>query len=156
MADRLSFTLHELVAELEAYADDVLRERYDVSFSHFQLLAVLADVEPADMTTLARCLGVTKAAVSKRVPALVGGGWVTARSVAGGGRSIHLSLTSRSAAVVRDAGAALDAEFNALLRDPAVAEDSIDPARLNRQLEALTAVVSKRSAERAATSEVPA
>ena len=87
MSDRLTFTLHELIAELDAYADGVLRSGYGVSFNHFQFLAVLADTEPTDMTTLARCLGVTKAAVSKRVPGLVDGSWIEAGSPVGAART---------------------------------------------------------------------
>lgn len=148
MSGRITFTLHELVAELDAYADDVLRARHGVSFNHFQFLAVLSDVEPADMTTLARCLGITKAAVSKRVPALVDGGWITADSPPGSGRSIQLSLAPKGAALVAQAGAELEAEFAAMLADPALAGDPIDTPRLNRQLIALTALVQNRAAAR--------
>ena len=138
MSDRLTFTLHELVAELDAYADAALRAGYGVSYNHFQFLAVLYDAEPADMTTLAHCLGVTKAAVSKRVPSLVDAGWITAESPAGAGRSILLSLTPRGTALVRDAGDVLEREFAAMIAHPSLASDAIDAARLNAQLAALT------------------
>lgn len=143
MSDRLTFTLHELVAELDAYADGILRRDHGVDFSHFQFLAILSDVAPVDMTTLARCLGVTKAAVSKRVPGLVDGGWIEARS--GGGRSILLTLTPRGAALVAAAGAALETAFTDMVRNHAIA-DPIDVPRLNGQLAALTAVVRAKSA----------
>lgn len=156
MSDRISFTLHELVAELDAYADDVLRARHGVSFSHFLFLAVLSDVEPADMTTLARCLGITKAAVSKRVPALVDDDWITADSPPGSGRSIRLALAPKGAELVERAGAELEAEFGAMLADPELSDDPIDVPHLNRQLVALTAVVQRRAALRPArTSETP-
>ena len=146
MSDRLTFTLHELIAELDAYADAALRTRYGVTYNHFQFLAVLYDAEPADMTTLAHCLGVTKAAVSKRVPALVEDGWITAQSRPGGGRSILLSLTPRGTALVRDAGAGLEREFAAMLADPALGGDPIDAPRLNAQLVALTAFIQQQPA----------
>lgn len=141
MSDRLSFTLHELVAEIDAYADGVLRSRYGVGYNHFQFLAILADVEPSDMTRLARCLGVTKAAVSKRVPALVEEGWIIADSPAGTGRSVLLSLTPKGAALVRDAGAVLERDFADMLAAPALAGDPIDAARLNAQLNNLLAFI---------------
>lgn len=152
VSERITFTIHELVAELDAYADDVLGEHYGVSFNHFEFLAVLSDVEPADMTTLARCLGVTKAAVSKRVPALVAGEWITARSEVGGGRSILLSLAPKGAELVREAGAALESEFAEMLVDPALADDPIDVPSLNRQLVGLTALVQQKNAARASRS----
>ena len=138
MSDRLTFTLHELIAELDAYADSALRGGYGVSYNHFQFLAVLFDAEPADMTTLAHCLGVSKAAVSKRVPSLVEGGWITAESPTGAGRSILLSLTPKGTALVRDAGEVLEREFAAMIAHPSLASDAIDSPRLNAQLSALT------------------
>lgn len=153
MSARITFTLHELVAELDAYADDILGAQYGVSFNHFEFLAVLSDVEPADMTALARCLGVTKAAVSKRVPALVAGGWITARTETGGGRSVLLTLSPKGADLVRDAGAALETEFATMLGDPALSDDPIDVPRLNRQLVALTALVQQKSAAHVARSQ---
>lgn len=141
MSDRLTFTLHELIAELDAFADASLHTGWGVTFNHFQFLAVLYDAEPADMTTLAHCLGVTKAAVSKRVPALVEDGWITAQSQPGAGRSILLSLTPKGTALVRDAGAVLEREFAAMLAHPALGDDPVDAPRLNAQLVALTAFI---------------
>jgi DNA-binding MarR family transcriptional regulator len=141
VSDRLTFTLHELLAELDAFADAALRAGYGVTFNHFQFLAVLYDAEPADMTTLAHCLGVTKAAVSKRVPALVEDGWISAQSPPGAGRSVLLSLTPRGTELVRDAGAVLEREFAAMLGHPALGDDPIDAPRLNAQLVALTALI---------------
>ena len=159
MSDRLTFTLHELLAELDAFADAALRSGYGVTFNHFQFLAVLYDAEPADMTTLAHCLGVTKAAVSKRVPALVEDGWITAQSRPGAGRSILLSLTPKSTELVRDAGAVLEREFAAMLTHPALGDDPIDAPRLNAQLAALTAFIQKQPSPRglaADPEEIPA
>jgi len=142
----LTFTLHELIAELDAFADTALQAGYGVTFNHFQFLAVLYDHEPVDMTTLARCLGVTKAAVSKRVPGLVEDGWITAASQPGGGRSILLALTPKGTALVRDAGEVLEREFAAMLTHPSLAGDPIDVPRLNSQLVALTAFIQQQPA----------
>lgn len=143
MAARITVTLHELVAELDIYADAVLRERHGVSFNLFEFLATLAELGPIDITGLARCLRVTKAAVSKRVPALVADGWISTES--GGGRRIVLSLTAKGAALVETAGGELEAEFAAMLADrrldPAVSPAAIDADRLNLHLTALTAIV---------------
>lgn len=139
MSERLTFTLHELISAMDAHADAILRARFGVSFSHFEFLAILADVEPSDMTNLAACLGITKAGVSKRVPALVAEGWIA--SEPGVGRSILLSLTAKGGALVRDAGAVLEREFGELLTDPALDDDPIDIPRLNRQLVRLTTLV---------------
>lgn len=143
MASRVTVTLHELVAELDIYADAVLRERHGVSYNLFEFLATLAEIGPVDITGLARCLRVTKAAVSKRVPGLVADGWVAAD--AGGGRRIVLSLSEKGTELVQTAGGELESEFTAMLADPrldpAVSPAAIDGARLNDHLTTLTDIV---------------
>ncbi len=143
MAERITVTLHELVAELDIYADAHLREHHGVSYNLFELLATLAETAPIDITGLARCLRVTKAAVSKRVPALVADGWITADG--GEGRRIVLGLTPRGAALVRIAGGELEAEFAALFADPRLdprrSAGAVDPATLNAHLSTLTEII---------------
>ena len=143
MAERITVTLHELVAELDIYADAHLREHHGVSYNLFELLATLAETAPIDITGLARCLRVTKAAVSKRVPTRVADGWITADG--GEGRRIVLGLTPRGADLVRIAGGELEAEFAGMLAEmrngPASAGDPIDDGALNAHLARLTDIV---------------
>lgn len=143
MADRITVTLHELVGELDLFADAWLRERHGVSFNLFEVLATLAERAPIDITGLAHCLRVTKAAVSKRVPALVADGWITATP--GDGRRVVLALTARGAELVRVAGGELEAAFTEMLADPrldpAHSPTGIEPADLNAHLSILTEIV---------------
>ena len=143
MAERITVTLHELVAELDIYADAHLREHHGVSYNLFELLATLAETAPIDITGLARCLRVTKAAVSKRVPTLVADGWITADG--GEGRRIVLGLTPRGADLVRIAGGELEAEFAGMLAEmrdgPAAAGEPIDDGALNAHLARLPDIV---------------
>ncbi|MBN9213764.1 MAG: transcriptional regulator [Microbacterium sp. SCN 70-200] len=143
MASRITVTLHELVAELDVYADGVLHARYGVSFNLFEFLATLAERGPIDITGLAHCLRITKAAVSKRVPALVADGWI--RADRGNGRRVVLSLTPKGADLVQRAGGELEAEFTEMLADPrldpAVSPGAIDTTLLNTHLTTLTAIV---------------
>lgn len=144
VAERITFTLHHLVGALDAYADGVLLARHGVTFNHFHFLAVLSEEEPVDMTTLAACLGITKAAVSKRVPSLVRDGWIATSSEPGSGRRVLLSLTSRGADLVRLAGGELDLEFREMWHEAELDGDTIDIARTNRLLEALIERVQQR------------
>ncbi|MBF4561578.1 MarR family transcriptional regulator [Microbacterium sp. VKM Ac-2870] len=143
MAARLTVTLHELVGELELFADAWLRQKHGVSFNLFEILATLAERAPIDITGLAHCLRVTKAAVSKRVPTLVADGWITA--TAGEGRRIVLELTSTGAELVRIAGGELEVEFTQMLADPRLdpvrSGTGITPAALNAHLSVLTDIV---------------
>lgn len=143
MASRITVTLHELVGELDIYAENVLRTQYGVSFKLFEFLATLSELGPIDITGLARCMRVTKAAVSKRVPALVDDGWI--RTEAGGNRRIVLSLTQKGADFVRHAGGDLEQRFTAMLADPrldpAISPGAVDATSLNTHLTTLTAIV---------------
>lgn len=142
MADRITVTLHELVAELDIAADDYLRQRHGVSFNLFELLVTLTDIAPVDITGLARCLRVTKAAVSKRLPSLTADGWVTTEP--GQGRQVLLQPTPATLEVVRVAGGELEDYFETLLADSRLDPNGptgIPPHRLNAHLSELTRIV---------------
>lgn len=141
MADRITVTLHELVAELDLYADDYLQRHHGISFNLYETLAVLVEKAPIDITGLARCLRITKAAVSKRLPHLISDGWISASP--GQGRQIILAPSEQTIALVRDAGGELEAHFATMLADPRVtaAPGAVSPTTLNNQLSALTDIV---------------
>ena len=143
MAARITVTLHELVAELDLFADAYLREHHGVGFNLFEFLATLAEAQPIDITGLARCLRITKAAVSKRVPVLVAAGWITTRSERG--RRVLISLTSQGAELVERAGGELEDRFTDMLADPRLdprhTPGALDPNALHEHLSTLTRVV---------------
>lgn len=141
MAQRVTVTLHELVSALDGYADGILQARHGVSFPHFAFLAALAEEQPIDITHLAQCLGVTKAAVSKRVPAMVDGGWVQTSVDPANARRVVLSLTDKGAALVREAGGELEGLFTEVFADPQLAAMGIDVPNLNAQLALLTTLI---------------
>ncbi|WP_345801758.1 helix-turn-helix domain-containing protein [Microbacterium sp. AZCO] len=144
MADRITVTLHHLVSLMDSYADEMLRERHGVSFSQFQFLSAVAELQPVDITTLARCLFVTKAAVSKRVPSLVADGWIVAEDDPHHGRRVLLTLTPGALQLVITAGGGLDDQFTALFADPRLGAEGIDVAQLNHQLETLMELVTEK------------
>lgn len=144
MAERITFTLHHLVAELDAYADALLQSRYGVTFSTFSFLAAAADVEPVDITTLARCLAVTKAAVSKRVPALVADGWITTSGDPHHGRRVLISLTPAAHDLVRVAGGELEKDFGDLFTHPRVRDAGLDPAAFGTHLSLLIGLLAEK------------
>ncbi len=141
MSDKITFTVHELVAELDAAADSMLTSRYDITISQFEFIATLVDNEPADITSLAHCLRVSKAAVSKRVPGMVKAGLITVRDDPHHGRRLLVEATDRARDLVERAGRDLDQQFIALLEHPDA--QGIDPVALNEQLTTLTALLKK-------------
>lgn len=135
MSDKITFTLHELVSELDNAADSLLTRRYGITASQFVFIATLVDYEPADVTTLARCLRVSKAAVSKRTPGLVKAGLITLSEDPNHGRRVLVSATERAHELVESAGHELETQFAHLLQHPDARD--IDPDVLNRQLTTL-------------------
>lgn len=113
VADRITVTLHELVALLDAYADDVLRAEHGITFGDYRYLATLAELDRPDITELARCLMLTRAAVSKHLPALEGRGWVERSADPAHARRVVVGLTPAGVRVVEEAGGRLDADFAA-------------------------------------------
>jgi DNA-binding MarR family transcriptional regulator len=144
VSDRITVTLHHLISLMDSYADEMLQSAHGVTFSQFQFLAAVADLQPVDITTLARCLFVTKAAVSKRVPSLVAEGWITTSDDPQHGRRVLLTLTPRALQLVVTAGGGLDDQFTSLFSDPRLGAEGIDVAHLNRQLETLIDLVTEK------------
>ena len=142
MADRITVTLHELVALLDAYAEDLLGREHGLTFGEFRYLATLAELDQPDVTELARCLTLTKAAVSKRLPHLEAAGWVQRRSDPDHGRRVVLGLTTAGAALVDRAGGHLEREFTDLLDD--ARDTGLDVERLHAELRTIVRLVEGR------------
>ena len=142
MSDRITVTLHELVSAMDSYADDYLRRHHGVGYNLFSVLAALVELAPLDISQLARALRISKAAVSKRVPALVAGGWVLTQPDVG--RRIRLSPSESAISLVRDAGARLEAEFASVFVSSADAEGDLSVPLLNARLIALTRLLEQK------------
>lgn len=115
LGDGLAVTLHQLVYRLDAHAERLLREHHQISYSNYHFLAVASTTERPDVTTLAECLAVSKAAVSKRLDSLVRGGWITLGSDPGNARRVIIELTPEARTLVADATAMLEREVAEVL-----------------------------------------
>ncbi len=124
------FALRNLTSELDGLADGILRREFGMTNSQFQFMATLQDLEGADVTTLARALSVSKAAVSKRVPWFVHRGLVTISRQAVGARRLELAVTPKGLKLADEAARALDAEFV----DSSALFQGIDISRLHSDL----------------------
>ncbi|ADG74028.1 transcriptional regulator, MarR family [Cellulomonas flavigena DSM 20109] len=133
LAGDLTVTLHHLVDVVAEYADDVLTRRHGVTFSQYVFLHVLADLDHPDVTSLARCLRVTKAAVSKRVGGFVDAGWVRTLDDPSHGRRVLLELTDTGRRLVDHARADLEEDLAAAYG----ATPGVDPRTLHGDLTTL-------------------
>jgi DNA-binding MarR family transcriptional regulator len=109
--ERITFTLHHLVAELDGLADAILRKEFGITHSQFAFLLAVEDTQPVDVTTLAKRLAVSKAAVSKRVTWFVHRHYVTVSHENQRGRRVVLALTPGGADLARRASDVLDRRF---------------------------------------------
>ncbi|MGP7959585.1 MarR family winged helix-turn-helix transcriptional regulator [Sanguibacter sp. A247] len=118
---RAVVALHRLVGVVDAASAALVRAHTPYDLATVTFLAVLADAQQpvspdgdpadawvADLTTLAECLGVTRAAVSKRVPALVSQGLVRTSGDPHHARRIRVGLTAQGAALVDTATTLLE------------------------------------------------
>ncbi len=107
----IAVTLHELVYRIDAFAEKLMREHHQVSYSHYHFLAVASTLDAPDVTTLAECLAVSKAAVSKRLDPLATDDWITLGSDPDHARRVIIRLTPKAVQLVTDATAMLEREF---------------------------------------------
>ncbi|MET4160107.1 MarR family winged helix-turn-helix transcriptional regulator [Agromyces sp. PvR057] len=134
LGDHLTVTLHLLVDRMDRFADALLRARFGISFNQFQFVAVIADLPtPPDITTLADCLGVSKAAVSKRVPSFVEAGLVQTSTDPANARRVLLSITPQAGRLLSEALPVLGASFTDEFDDL----DTVDLDALHDDLKAV-------------------
>lgn len=109
--DRITFTLHHLVNELDRIADGILRREFALTYSQFLFLVSLQEKGTLDVTSLARALGVSKAAVSKRVPWFQERQLVEIEGDTNSSRRVLISISSSGEKLVTEAASVLDSTF---------------------------------------------
>ncbi|WP_084073759.1 MarR family winged helix-turn-helix transcriptional regulator [Demequina sp. NBRC 110052] len=123
MLKDLAYLLQETVTRMEHRVNTRLRSELGVSFNLFQFLAIVADEEPTDVTDLASCLYISKAAVSKRLPALTEEGWLTVSAEPGHGRRLRIQLTDKGRTLVADGDAIIERALTEAFGDSVSSDD---------------------------------
>lgn len=127
---QLAVTLHELVYRVDGFADELVRRHFGVSYSQYHFLAVTSTLDRPDVTTLAECLMVSKAAVSKRLAGLVADDLITIGSDPAHARRVIVDLTPKAVELVTGATAMLEREFHDALHELPPGEADALNARL--------------------------
>jgi DNA-binding MarR family transcriptional regulator len=113
--NRISFLLNDLVREMNGQADSLLRGKFGLTYSQFVFLLILLEKKEIDVTRLAKALGVTKGAVSKRI------GWFLERDLVstyqspGDAKRVLTSLTPVGIKLAKSAGDFLEQRFLATI-----------------------------------------
>jgi DNA-binding MarR family transcriptional regulator len=128
MIDRLkqpAYALHALVAVLDRAADDILQERFGITFNRYLTLLTLQRLGQVTQRELAVELGVSEPSVSRSVPVLADEGFLTVTSVAGGGNRRRIELTAVGEKLVDDAADLLEGSFAELMSAVGMEPDQI-------------------------------
>jgi DNA-binding MarR family transcriptional regulator len=134
---RITFTLNELVYVLNSAADRHLRAKFDLTYSQFLFLVTLMGQNTPTPSFLAECLGVSRAAVSQRLPWFQDRGLVEVSKVTGNGKNLSLELTRKGVELATQSADFLEEEFRALFRNTASVDfDELDETlnRIKQQL----------------------
>ncbi|WP_127793352.1 MarR family winged helix-turn-helix transcriptional regulator [Agromyces sp. LHK192] len=141
-----ALTLHRATALVDRVADVYLRPAHGIGVADFAALITIDAFAPARQSSIARGMGVSRAAVTQRLAELVGKGLVQVSPDPSNARANLVSLTGSGSRLLASAWAGLDASDDGL-------EDSIDLALLQQQLETLIANAERHLAARAEASD---
>jgi DNA-binding MarR family transcriptional regulator len=129
-SSRITFTLNELVYVLNSAADRHLRANFDLTYSQFLFLVTLMSQNKPTPSFLAECLGVSRAAVSQRLPWFQDRELVTVSRVSGNEKNLSLELTRKGEALATQSADFLEQEFRVLFQNT----DSVDLDDLDKTL----------------------
>lgn len=131
---RISFMLNSLVRVMNGRADALLRAEYLITYSQFVFLQVLGEGGQLDITRLAQALGVSKAAVSKRIDWFVERALVHVDQDPTNAKRVLVSLTTQGADLSKKSGDYLERRFLGAV----AAAPGVDFAALGDTLATLT------------------
>lgn len=135
----LAQLLHQVSAELDRRADQLLRQRWGISHSQLAFMSPLLREGTMDVTALAAATDVSVPAISKRTLWFVHRGYLRMDTESAKGRRVLLSLTDRGAELASHAVADLATELSAALSNlPPAGRERLIAALLELQ-QAITA-----------------
>lgn len=136
---RISFMLNSLVRVMNGQADALLRAEYSITYSQFVFLQVLSESGQLDITRLAQALGVSTAAVSKRIEWFAERALVRVDQDPTNAKRVLVSLTAQGADLAKKSGDFLERRFLGAV----AAAPGVDFAALGDTLAALATHMEK-------------
>jgi DNA-binding MarR family transcriptional regulator len=143
-SSRITFTLNELVYVLNSTADRLLRANFDLTYSQFLFLVTLMSQDKPTPSYLAECLGVSRAAVSQRLPWFQERNFVNVLKVPENEKNLALELTLKGELLASRSADFLEKEFRILFDQSA----SVDLEQLDKTLTQVKAQLIKNSESR--------
>jgi DNA-binding MarR family transcriptional regulator len=132
----LSFDLNRLVAKINRLANTYLLDHYQISYSRFNLLAMVNDLNQATQHQIAVNLQVSDAVVSRMLIGLKQEGLVNVEIDPNHHRKRIVRLTPNGGKIVHSAGAQLEKHFIGYVKQSGVNPMQLlsDVNKINRQL----------------------
>ena len=109
--NRITFTLNKLVNELNAAADRILREQFQITYSQFLFLVTLEQCGTIPSSAFAQQLGVSRAAISKRIPWFRERNLISVGTVDRDNRVVTLTITETGTRLVAETSQVLEQAF---------------------------------------------
>ena len=116
MKQHITFSLHQTVCLMDALADTILKERFNISYRRFYFLLKLAILPQPTQHELTELLGYSDAAVSRMAGQLQEIGLLSVTQDPHHARRNRLTLTAAGADLVQKATTTLVAEFDVLMQ----------------------------------------
>jgi len=113
---RITFTLNEVVSNLNSHGDAILRARFDITFSQFLFLLSLSGGKTS-LAESAKYQGVSVAAISKRIDWFEERGLVKAQFDVNRNRKVSLQLTAKGRNLVEKSSAVLESMFRDIFHE---------------------------------------
>jgi DNA-binding MarR family transcriptional regulator len=120
----LTYNLHKLIWDMDNEANRMLKAKFDITFSKFYVMVVLASLQPTTQARLASTLGQSTAAVSNSLGILEKEKFVTIVANPSHRRKNQVTLTKSGQKIVEAASSYLEEEFTS-----AIASAGIDITR---------------------------
>lgn len=108
---RITFTLNKLVASINRNADNILRTEFQTTFNQFLFLVNLKRVTKTTSGELAKLLGVSPAAVSKRLVWFESRNLIRKASVESDHRQLQVEITSAGTELTEKMSNVLESRF---------------------------------------------
>jgi DNA-binding MarR family transcriptional regulator len=108
MKNSFSYSIHGMIWLMDSMANQLLKEKYDITFRKFYVLAVLSSCQPTTQANLADYLGQSTAAVSKSLTILEAEGLVTITVNPDHKRHNVVQLTKQGAQLTQEASMYLE------------------------------------------------
>lgn len=108
---RITFTLNRLVNALNASADHILRTKFSLTYSQFLFLVVLENSGTVSSKEFAKHLGVSSAAISRRISWFAQRGLIETGAFPEDRRVVSLTITDHGRDLLSQTSAVLEDAF---------------------------------------------